>query len=213
MAAMSSVRSPGRRRHSRLIAAGLAACGLLGVWTPAGWAAQVTGSAAGWTRQTPSASPSARFVAAAASDPAARDVVLFGGQAGNRVLGDTWTWSGSTWTRRHPAVSPPARARRRSPTTGRPARSCCSADSSLPGEGSTTPGPGTNPVDQASSGDQSIDPGRLGDHLRRGGPPGRAVRRSQLQQPGTSRHMDVERVHLDQAASQSQPGPPGPRHR
>jgi hypothetical protein len=110
MAAMSSVRSPGRRRHSRLIAAGLAACGLLGVWAPAGWAAQVTGSATGWTRQTPAASPSARFVAAAASDPAARDVVLFGGQTGNRVLGDTWTWNGSTWTRRHPAVSPPARS-------------------------------------------------------------------------------------------------------
>lgn len=45
-----------------------------------------------WTRQFPQASPSARANASMAYDPAAGNVVLFGGFGGNGVLGDTWTW-------------------------------------------------------------------------------------------------------------------------
>jgi hypothetical protein len=43
-------------------------------------------------------------------------VVLFGGattdpSTGNptSILGDTWSWDGTTWTEEHPATSPPAR--------------------------------------------------------------------------------------------------------
>jgi N-acetylneuraminic acid mutarotase len=49
-----------------------------------------------------------------AYDAATGNVVLFGGihhnDSGNVVvLGDTWTWDGSTWTRQHPAVHPSGR--------------------------------------------------------------------------------------------------------
>ena len=38
------------------------------------------------------------------------DLVLFGGASANgALLGDTWTWNGSTWTESFPSVSPPAR--------------------------------------------------------------------------------------------------------
>jgi len=37
--------------------------------------------------------------------------VLFGGlDANSKVLGDTWTWDGTTWTQKSPDTSPPARA-------------------------------------------------------------------------------------------------------
>ena len=47
----------------------------------------------------PQVSPSARYGAAMAYDPATHDLVLFGGfDSTNGVLGDTWLWTGSTWT-------------------------------------------------------------------------------------------------------------------
>lgn len=47
-----------------------------------------------------------------AYDPAAGEVVLFGGRCNNQttgVCGDTWTWDGSDWTDQNPADSPSAR--------------------------------------------------------------------------------------------------------
>jgi len=54
--------------------------------------------------------PAARSGAAMAYDPAAGDVVMFGGiSAAGRPLGDTWLWEGSGWVAASPATSPPAR--------------------------------------------------------------------------------------------------------
>ena len=45
-----------------------------------------------------------------AYDAATGTVVLFGGYStGTALLGDTWTWDGTTWTKQAPATSPPAR--------------------------------------------------------------------------------------------------------
>jgi hypothetical protein len=47
-----------------------------------------------------------------AYDEVTRNIVLFGGiTATQTVLGDTWTWDGTTrtWTQQFPDVSPPAR--------------------------------------------------------------------------------------------------------
>ena len=44
-----------------------------------------------------------------AYDPATGTVVLFGGTGHGALLGDTWTWNGTTWTQQTPATSPPAR--------------------------------------------------------------------------------------------------------
>ncbi len=44
-----------------------------------------------------------------AYDPAAGQLVLFGGETTNNYLNDTWTWNGTTWTQFNPANSPPIR--------------------------------------------------------------------------------------------------------
>jgi hypothetical protein len=44
-----------------------------------------------------------------AYDSASGSVVLFGGTGVGGLLGDTWTWDGTTWTQQTPATSPPAR--------------------------------------------------------------------------------------------------------
>ena len=64
-----------------------------------------------WTKQAPAASPPAREIASMAYDAATRNIVLFGGYVLhiNGMLGDTWTWDGSTWTKQHPAAHPLAR--------------------------------------------------------------------------------------------------------
>ncbi|MGA3149423.1 MAG: kelch repeat-containing protein, partial [Acidimicrobiales bacterium] len=62
-----------------------------------------------WTAQSPAASPSARYGATMAYDPATGNMVLFGGEGRSAFLNDTWTWDGSTWTAQSPAASPPAR--------------------------------------------------------------------------------------------------------
>ncbi len=58
-----------------------------------------------WTQVTPAHSPSARASAQMAYDPLHRQVVLFGGMAGDRLT-DTWLWNGSDWTQAAPAHSP-----------------------------------------------------------------------------------------------------------
>jgi uncharacterized repeat protein (TIGR01451 family) len=45
-----------------------------------------------------------------AYDPATGNMVLFGGGGDSAVLGDTWTWDGTTWTQQTPATSPPVRS-------------------------------------------------------------------------------------------------------
>ncbi len=65
-----------------------------------------------WTLQHPATSPPPRFGASMAYDAATGTVVLFGGYGcggGCGMLGDTWTWDGTTWTQQHPATSPSAR--------------------------------------------------------------------------------------------------------
>jgi hypothetical protein len=55
--------------------------------------------------------PPARGLGGMSVDPMG-NVVLFGGYVArtSQVLGDTWTWDGTSWTRQHPAHSPSARA-------------------------------------------------------------------------------------------------------
>jgi hypothetical protein len=44
-----------------------------------------------------------------ASDATTGTVVLFGGDSSSRVLGQTWTWDGTSWTQQQPAIHPRAR--------------------------------------------------------------------------------------------------------
>jgi hypothetical protein len=55
--------------------------------------------------------PSPRNSAALAYDGVRKQLVLFGGGAGDTgTLGDTWVWNGTSWRQQHPVSSPPARA-------------------------------------------------------------------------------------------------------
>jgi hypothetical protein len=64
-----------------------------------------------WTKQHPAVHPSTRTQAAAAYDAATSSVVLFGGKGTSSgfLLGDTWTWDGTSWTKQAPVSSPSAR--------------------------------------------------------------------------------------------------------
>jgi len=67
-----------------------------------------------WVEQHPVSSPPARSEATMAYDAAARQVVLFGGDASapgfsSSYLADTWTWDGNDWTVQHPSTVPPPR--------------------------------------------------------------------------------------------------------
>jgi hypothetical protein len=62
-----------------------------------------------WTQLSPVTSPSPRFDASMAYDPATGQMVLFGGGSSSGALGDTWIWNGTTWTQLSPATSPSAR--------------------------------------------------------------------------------------------------------
>jgi hypothetical protein len=65
-----------------------------------------------WTEQHPSANPPPRHGSSLAYDGNSHQVILFGGDRGERAplfLNDTWAWNGTTWNVRHPANSPPGR--------------------------------------------------------------------------------------------------------
>ena len=67
-----------------------------------------------WTNITGSlaTAPSPRSDGAMVYDPAAQEIVLFGGQTGpngTTLLNDTWTYSGGTWTQLSPSSGPPPR--------------------------------------------------------------------------------------------------------
>jgi len=68
-----------------------------------------------WRKLSPVTSPSPREYPGMAFDEAAGNIVLFGGNTTRTLggpttmLGDTWTWDGTTWTQQFPSVSPPAR--------------------------------------------------------------------------------------------------------
>ena len=66
-----------------------------------------------WTQVPTGTSPPARDLAAMSFGGNVGEVVLFGGSNGNSaesVLGDTWTFHGTTWTQQSPATSPAPRA-------------------------------------------------------------------------------------------------------
>ena len=68
----------------------------------------------GWRMQTPAVSPTPRIGASLVYDAAHRQVLLFGGRAGDvrnkgALLNDAWLWDGTTWSQATPASSPPAR--------------------------------------------------------------------------------------------------------
>ncbi len=68
-----------------------------------------------WQPITAAPSPSGRVFAVSTYDPNTHAVLLFGGAAVQpdgtyKVLGDTWSWSGSSWSQLNPLASPPARA-------------------------------------------------------------------------------------------------------
>ena len=69
-----------------------------------------TWSGSTWSELDPSTSPSARFGATMAYDPASSQLLLFGGEnSSDQSFGDTWSWNGSTWVELDPSTSPPAR--------------------------------------------------------------------------------------------------------
>ena len=59
--------------------------------------------------QAAGARPAGREWASFAYDPGLHELVLFGGDNGRKVLGDTWTWAHGRWTQRHPEASPSPR--------------------------------------------------------------------------------------------------------
>jgi len=68
-----------------------------------------TWDGANWTKLTPASSPSARWGARMAYDPATGLTYLFGGYTGKTYLNDTWKWDGANWTKLSPATSPSIR--------------------------------------------------------------------------------------------------------
>jgi hypothetical protein len=65
-----------------------------------------------WSRQIPAHSPPARTDASMAFDSANQAVLLFGGEAGQEALDDTWQWNweGQDWVQLHPATAPSPRS-------------------------------------------------------------------------------------------------------
>jgi hypothetical protein len=68
-----------------------------------------TWDGATWTEQHPQDHPSDRLSAAAAYDPNAGEIVLFG-RGYYESPRDTWTWDGSNWSKLEPLRSPPRRS-------------------------------------------------------------------------------------------------------
>jgi N-acetylneuraminic acid mutarotase len=74
------------------------------------WAFDTRDNANTWTNLNPSVSPSARYSASAAFDPANGQIILFGGNGSSGLLNDTWTFNArdnaNTWTNLNPSSSP-----------------------------------------------------------------------------------------------------------
>lgn len=97
---------PHRQRHrerpfGRLTFNGIAVLGTIIIWAALS-AATITPAAAAvtptWTQQSPATSPPARYAGSMAYDQATSQLVLFGGlDSQNNVIGDPWTWDGTTW--------------------------------------------------------------------------------------------------------------------
>jgi hypothetical protein len=64
------------------------------------------GVAAPLSAQDTALGPARRHSMGMACDGTRREVVLFGGTNGPRILNDTWTWDGATWTKESPASLP-----------------------------------------------------------------------------------------------------------
>lgn len=71
--------------------------------------------------------PAGREWASFAYDPALHEVVLFGGDNGKTVLGDTWVHVRRGWVRQHPAQSPSPRTGAAMVYDAAPVNCCCSA--------------------------------------------------------------------------------------
>jgi hypothetical protein len=67
-------------------------------------------AAKAWTELKLEKQPAARALSRLAYDPAAKKVVLFGGDGLNVLYADTWTFDGQKWEEKQPAVSPSPRA-------------------------------------------------------------------------------------------------------
>lgn len=63
-----------------------------------------------WFPQNPTLKPSSRDNQQMVYDVARSQCVMFGGDSGNGMLGDTWTYDGVNWTRHKPTTSPNARS-------------------------------------------------------------------------------------------------------
>ena len=70
-----------------------------------------TWSGTTWTQLSPATSPPLTGQAVMAYDANSGQLVLFGGtnNEGLNILGDTWTWNGTTWIQQTPVTSPEAR--------------------------------------------------------------------------------------------------------
>jgi len=99
--------SPRRCRWSRRVFSLAAAVSMLAASLTA---TQAQTLAPSWYPQSPSASPSARYIHAITYDGAHNQVVLFGGFGGGTDLNDTWLWNGTAWAQANPVHIPPARS-------------------------------------------------------------------------------------------------------
>jgi len=107
-----------------------------------------------WTRQIPQNFPPPRAEHALAYDVAHSQVVLFGGQADDSYLGDTWVWDGANWTEKSPQTSPGARQEHAMAYDAAHSQVVLFGgvgSGSLGGEVSTTPGSGMEPIGLRSS--------------------------------------------------------------
>lgn len=88
-------------------------CGAIGLSSSTAPPASAVALTANWIQLSPTTSPPPRTSASMAYDPANGTMVLFGGEevtdGSLTMLGDTWTWDGSTWTEQFPASSPSPR--------------------------------------------------------------------------------------------------------
>ena len=96
-----------RSRKAWAVAAAGAALAMALTSGPA-TARTVTGVDAAGGAHTAAGPPPGRAWASFAYYPPQHQLVLFGGNKGNTIYGDTWTRTGATWTQQHPAaVAPP----------------------------------------------------------------------------------------------------------